>query len=65
MSRSIRPRPARAGIWFERMRGAHVLATLPADPALRHGQPLCTMRRARDGVGVRTVEHLLASLLTQ
>jgi UDP-3-O-[3-hydroxymyristoyl] N-acetylglucosamine deacetylase len=47
------------------MRGDRVLAALPADPALRHGQPLCTMLRASDGIGVRTVEHLLASLLTQ
>ncbi|MFX1766421.1 UDP-3-O-acyl N-acetylglycosamine deacetylase [Paraburkholderia sp. A1RI-2L] len=56
---------ARAGIWFERSRGDRPLAALPVDASLRHAQPLCTMLRARDGIGVRTVEHLLASLLTQ
>jgi UDP-3-O-[3-hydroxymyristoyl] N-acetylglucosamine deacetylase len=56
---------ARVGIWFERSRDGRPLAAVPVDPSLRHGQPLCTMLRARNGIGVRTVEHLLASLLTQ
>ncbi|MDR5757598.1 UDP-3-O-acyl N-acetylglycosamine deacetylase [Caballeronia sp. LZ035] len=58
-------RGARAGIWFERSRGGRKLAAVPVDPSLRHGQPLCTMLRSSDGTGIRTVEHLLASLLTQ
>ncbi|WP_244817260.1 UDP-3-O-acyl N-acetylglycosamine deacetylase [Caballeronia sp. Lep1P3] len=53
----------RHGIVFRRMRGGRELGTLAASPALRHGQPLCTMLRAQDGMAVRTVEHLLASLL--
>ena len=59
--------PAGHGIVFRRMRSGRELATLRADPALREAQPLCTMLRAREaqvrGVGVRTVEHLLAALL--
>ncbi|WP_322042811.1 UDP-3-O-acyl N-acetylglycosamine deacetylase [Paraburkholderia sp. J67] len=55
------------GIVFRRVESGREVATLRADPALREAQPLCTMLRARDGVqkgeGVRTVEHLLASLL--
>ncbi|MEA3128500.1 MAG: UDP-3-O-[3-hydroxymyristoyl] N-acetylglucosamine deacetylase, partial [Paraburkholderia sp.] len=52
------------GIVFRRMQGADVLAELAVSPALRRGQPLCTMLESADGVRVRTVEHLLASLLT-
>lgn len=51
------------GIVFRRMQGAAVLAELAVNPALRRGQPLCTMLESVDGVRVRTVEHLLASLL--
>ncbi|AIO65920.1 UDP-3-O-acyl N-acetylglycosamine deacetylase [Burkholderia oklahomensis] len=51
------------GVAFRRMQDGRELATLAADPALRRAQPLCTMLRNADGVGVRTVEHLLASLL--
>lgn len=51
------------GIAFRRVRDGHTLGVVAADPSLRHAQPLCTMLRATDGVGVRTVEHLLASLL--
>jgi UDP-3-O-[3-hydroxymyristoyl] N-acetylglucosamine deacetylase len=51
------------GIVFRRMQAGRVLAELSVNPALRRGQPLCTMLQDSDGVGVRTVEHLLASLL--
>lgn len=59
------------GIVFRRVASGREVATLRADPALREAQPLCTMLRTREGVsqgkgkgeGVRTVEHLLASLL--
>jgi UDP-3-O-[3-hydroxymyristoyl] N-acetylglucosamine deacetylase len=53
-----------SGIVFRRMRAGKVLAEIPVDTSLRRGQPLCTMLQAPDGMGVRTVEHLLASLLT-
>ncbi|WP_044044345.1 UDP-3-O-acyl N-acetylglycosamine deacetylase [Caballeronia insecticola] len=53
----------RHGIVFRRTRKGQVLGTVPADPALRRSQPLCTMLHANEGVGVRTTEHLLASLL--
>jgi UDP-3-O-[3-hydroxymyristoyl] N-acetylglucosamine deacetylase len=52
------------GIVFRRMQGDGVLAELAVSPALRRGQPLCTMLESAEGVRVRTVEHLLASLLT-
>lgn len=51
------------GIVFRRVREGREFAVLNVDPALRHAQPLCTMLRRPDGIGVRTVEHLLASLL--
>lgn len=53
----------RHGIVFRRLRDGRELGMIAADPALRQSQPLCTMLRAADGVGVRTVEHLLGSLL--
>ncbi|RQH10156.1 UDP-3-O-acyl N-acetylglycosamine deacetylase [Paraburkholderia dinghuensis] len=56
-------RDGQRGITFRRVRDGHTLGVVSADPSLRHAQPLCTMLRAADGVGVRTVEHLLASLL--
>jgi UDP-3-O-[3-hydroxymyristoyl] N-acetylglucosamine deacetylase len=59
----VTPTGERHGIVFRRVRDGCELGVLAADPALRHAQPLCTMLRAIDGVGVRTVEHLLASLL--
>ncbi len=52
------------GVVFRRMRAGRELAVLPVDPALRRAQPLCTMLREPGGIAVRTVEHLLASLLT-
>ncbi|MFM0595026.1 UDP-3-O-acyl N-acetylglycosamine deacetylase [Paraburkholderia dilworthii] len=52
------------GIVFRRVRDGRTLAELPVSPSLRRGQPLCTMLESSDGVRVRTVEHLLASLLT-
>lgn len=52
------------GIRFRRLDGGRELAVLAVDPALRRAQPLCTMLRNPDGVGVRTIEHLLAALLT-
>ncbi|WP_455733848.1 UDP-3-O-acyl N-acetylglycosamine deacetylase, partial [Burkholderia stabilis] len=58
-----RPEDGVTGIAFRRVAQGRTLATLPVDPALRRAQPLCTMLRNADGVGVRTVEHLLASLL--
>ncbi|KVK74555.1 UDP-3-O-acyl N-acetylglycosamine deacetylase [Burkholderia sp. MSMB1498] len=58
-----RGRERERGIAFRRMKDGRELATLAADPALRRAQPLCTMLCNADGVGVRTVEHLLASLL--
>ncbi|WP_025600691.1 UDP-3-O-acyl N-acetylglycosamine deacetylase [Burkholderia sp. WSM2230] len=55
------------GIVFRRLEAGREVATLRAHPALREAQPLCTMLIARagagEGIGVRTVEHLLASLL--
>ncbi|WP_430233558.1 UDP-3-O-acyl N-acetylglycosamine deacetylase [Paraburkholderia tropica] len=58
------------GVVFRRVEAGREVATLRADPALREAQPLCTMLRisqdsegAKMGEGVRTVEHLLASLL--
>ncbi|PYE16579.1 UDP-3-O-[3-hydroxymyristoyl] N-acetylglucosamine deacetylase [Paraburkholderia silvatlantica] len=66
----IHPAPdahAGHGIVFRRVQAGREVATLRVDPALREAQPLCTMLRAREGSnkgkGVRTVEHLLASLL--
>jgi UDP-3-O-[3-hydroxymyristoyl] N-acetylglucosamine deacetylase len=53
----------RHGIVFRRLRRGRELGSVAVAPALRQGQPLCTMLRAPDGLGVRTVEHLLASLL--
>lgn len=58
-----RPEDGMAGIVFRRVAEGRTLATLPVDPMLRRAQPLCTMLRNADGVGVRTIEHLLASLL--
>lgn len=55
--------PATRGIRFRRMQGGRELAVLAVDPALRRAQPLCTMLSNPDGIAVRTVEHLLASLL--
>jgi UDP-3-O-[3-hydroxymyristoyl] N-acetylglucosamine deacetylase len=57
------PVGGRSGIVFRRMRNGRELGVLDVDPALRRAQPLCTMLRNADGVGVRTIEHLLASLL--
>ncbi|MET3621171.1 UDP-3-O-[3-hydroxymyristoyl] N-acetylglucosamine deacetylase [Burkholderia ambifaria] len=57
------PAGGRRGIVFRRMRKGRELGVLKVDPALRRAQPLCTMLRNADGVGVRTIEHLLASLL--
>ncbi|WP_144106945.1 UDP-3-O-acyl N-acetylglycosamine deacetylase [Paraburkholderia sp. BCC1886] len=59
----VDPAGERHGIVFRRVRGGAPLGVVAADPALRLGQPLCTMLRGADGVGVRTVEHLLGSLL--
>lgn len=53
----------RHGIVFRRVHKGQALGTVAADPSLRRGQPLCTMLHGNDGLGVRTVEHLLASLL--
>jgi UDP-3-O-[3-hydroxymyristoyl] N-acetylglucosamine deacetylase len=58
------PSAGSSGIVFRRMHAGRVLAELPVSLALRRAQPLCTMLQAPEGVGVRTVEHLLASLLT-
>jgi UDP-3-O-[3-hydroxymyristoyl] N-acetylglucosamine deacetylase len=52
------------GIVFRRVQDGRILAELAVSPALRRGQPLCTMLEAPGGVRVRTVEHLLASLLS-
>lgn len=59
----VAPSGDRHGIVFRRTRGGRELGALSVAPTLRHAQPLCTMLRAADGVGVRTVEHLLAALL--
>lgn len=59
----VTPTGGRHGIVFRRMRNGGEIGVLEVDPALRRAQPLCTMLRNADGVGVRTVEHLLASLL--
>ena len=58
-----RPEDGTTGIVFRRVAQGRTVAMLPVDPALRRAQPLCTMLRNADGVGVRTIEHLLASLL--
>jgi len=61
---NVRVMPGEAdGIVFRRMGGGRVLADLPASPAIRLAQPLCTTLETGGGVRVRTVEHLLASLL--
>jgi UDP-3-O-[3-hydroxymyristoyl] N-acetylglucosamine deacetylase len=59
----IKPAGERHGIVFRRVQRGRELGVLNAGPALRHAQPLCTMLRGTSGVGVRTVEHLLAALL--
>lgn len=59
----VQPGDGMSGIAFRRTGRGRALATLAVDPALRRAQPLCTMLRNADGIGVRTVEHLLASLL--
>lgn len=51
------------GIVFRRLSIDGRVTELRVDPALRVAQPLCTMLRGSDGTGVRTVEHLLASLV--
>jgi UDP-3-O-[3-hydroxymyristoyl] N-acetylglucosamine deacetylase len=51
------------GIVFRRMAHGRALADLPASPTVRLAQPLCTTLENESGVRVRTVEHLLASLL--
>ena len=60
----VAPSDEHHGIVFRRLRGRREFGVLAAGPAVRRAQPLCTMLRAEDGLGVRTVEHLLASLLT-
>ncbi|WP_213768582.1 UDP-3-O-acyl N-acetylglycosamine deacetylase [Caballeronia sp. dw_19] len=60
---NVRVVPSEAGgIIFRRMGSGRVLAELPASPSIRLAQPLCTTLQI-DSVRVRTVEHLLASLL--
>jgi UDP-3-O-[3-hydroxymyristoyl] N-acetylglucosamine deacetylase len=62
---NVRIVPAEAGgIVFRRIVAGQVLADLPASPSIRLAQPLCTTLQTDSGVRVRTVEHLLASLLT-
>ncbi|WP_053572646.1 UDP-3-O-acyl N-acetylglycosamine deacetylase [Caballeronia cordobensis] len=51
------------GIVFRRIDLEGGAVDVPVDPALRRAQPLCTMLRASDAAGVRTVEHLLAALV--
>lgn len=51
------------GIVFRRLHAGRVIGDLSVDPSRRRGQPLCTMLQSSDGMKVRTVEHLLASLL--
>jgi len=61
---NVRIVPSEAGgIVFRRMGGGRALAELPASPAIRLAQPLCTTLQTDGDVRVRTVEHLLASLL--
>jgi len=61
---NVRIVPGEAGgIVFRRMGNGRALAELPASPSIRLAQPLCTTLQADSGVRVRTVEHLLASLL--
>lgn len=61
---NVRVVPGEAGgIVFRRMGRGRALADLPASPTMRLAQPLCTMLEDQSGVRVRTVEHLLASLL--
>ncbi|MBN3804593.1 UDP-3-O-acyl N-acetylglycosamine deacetylase [Paraburkholderia sp. Ac-20336] len=50
-------------IVFRRVQQGKVLAEFAVSPAWRRAQPLCTMLESAGGVRVRTVEHLLASLL--
>ncbi|HDR8988583.1 UDP-3-O-acyl N-acetylglycosamine deacetylase [Burkholderia vietnamiensis] len=57
------PEDGVTGIVFRRIARGRTLATLVVDPVLRSAQPLCTMLRDAEGVGVRTVEHVLAALL--
>ncbi|WP_175856981.1 UDP-3-O-acyl N-acetylglycosamine deacetylase [Burkholderia anthina] len=59
----VTPEGGRHGIVFRRIHNGREIGVLEVNPALRRAQPLCTMLRNADGVGVRTIEHLLASLL--
>jgi UDP-3-O-[3-hydroxymyristoyl] N-acetylglucosamine deacetylase len=59
----VRDAAASPGIVFRRVERGREVAMLRADPALRRAQPLCTMLLSPEGHGVRTVEHVLASLL--
>jgi UDP-3-O-[3-hydroxymyristoyl] N-acetylglucosamine deacetylase len=62
---NVRIVPGEAGgIVFRRMGGGRALGDLSVSPAIRLAQPLCTTLQTEGGVRVRTVEHLLASLLT-
>ena len=61
---NVRIAPGEAGgIVFRRMGGGRALAELRVSPSIRLAQPLCTTLQTDGGVRVRTVEHLLASLL--
>lgn len=56
-------REAGQGIVFRRFEEGRLLAELPVSPALWRREPLCSTLQAENGIKVRTVEHLLASLL--
>lgn len=58
----VSPAAPGAGILFRRRLKGGQIAEVPALWRHRESQPLCTALRSRDGVLVRTVEHLMAAL---
>lgn len=59
----VGPEAQRQGIVFRRLHNGRVLGEVAVSPGAWRKQPLCSMLQSQDGLKVRTVEHLLASLL--
>lgn len=58
----IRPAPADHGVVFRRALTDGRFVDVPALWRYRVSHPLCTALRSEDGIFVRTIEHLMASL---